>query len=200
MALRVFLSGTIPRMSDLFHLMSSVERGDLSASEQLLPYVYHELRQMAAQLMTDERTDHTLTPTALVHEVYLRLSGSPIKEEAYRSESQFFAVVAQVMRRVLVDSARRKRSLKRGGQFSLVSFDEELFQTQTSQDILDLDEALELLAQEYPDLSELVSLRYFAGMTMPQAAQNLGMPLRTAERNWHFARAWLKAKLASQRE
>jgi len=169
---------------------------EAAAREELMPLIYGELRRMAAHLMGTERADHTLTPTALVHEVYLRISGTPVDDQAYASRSHFFSAAAMAMRRVLVDSARKKRALKRGGDKDFVTLDEGLIGGKSNQDVAALDDALCELAIAHPDLAELVSMRYFAGMTMAQSAKVLGIPLRTSERNWHFARAWLKTQLS----
>lgn len=168
---------------------------DAVGPDELLPVLYRELRQLATRLLADERSDHTLTPTALVHEVYLRLAGTPIASDAYQSQSQFFWVAATAMRRVLIESARKKRALKRGGNQMSVTLDNDLVGGENWCEVEALDDALTDLSSKYPDLSELVTLRYFAGMTMPQAAKVLNISLRKAERNWHFARAWLKAEL-----
>lgn len=184
-------------MQDVTTILQRLENGDGHAREELLPLVYDQLRRIAAKQLGDERTDHTLTATALVHEAYLRLVGSKPEEDVYQSRAHFFAVAARAMRQVLVDSARRKKSQKRGGNQVVVRLEENLVSGgEGDPDIEALDQALTVLEQEHPDLYELVSLRYFAGMTMPQAAQVQGISLRTAERNWHFARAWLRAELS----
>ena len=146
--------------------------------------------------MQNERANHTLTPTALVHEAYLRLVGDEPLEDNVNSRRQFFAAAAVTMRRILVDSARRKKAQKRGGGDIVLQLDEELAGGEkASRDIEALDAALSQLEEKYPDLAELVMLRYFAGMTMAQAAESLETPLRTTERNWRFARAWLREAL-----
>lgn len=184
-------------MQDVKSILQRLENGDGSASEELLPALYQELRGLAAHLLNGERVNHTLTPTALVHEAYLRLVATPASNDAYQSHAHFFSAAAQAMRRILIDSARRKKAVKRGGGQNALSLDENLIGSENaSPDIEALDEALTKLQHQHPDLCELVCLRYFAGMTMPQAAEVLGLPLRTVERNWHFARAWLRTELS----
>ena len=158
--------------------------------------VYSELRRLAAHCMNNERANHTLTPTALVHEVYLRLVGKKADADAYQTQSHFFSTAAVAMRHVLIDTARKKRALKRGGDKVFVTVDEGLVGDVKRQDIEVLSDALSELEHTHPDLSELVSLRYFGGMSMREAAAAMDIPLRTAERNWHFARAWLKTELS----
>lgn len=169
---------------------------DGQQQDDLGALVYSELRRLAAHCMNDERANHTLTPTALVHEVYLRLVGKKVDADAYQTRSHFFSTAAVAMRHVLIDTARKKRALKRGGDKVFVTVDEGLVGDVKRQDIEVLSDALSELEHTHPDLSELVSLRYFGGMSMREAAAAMDIPLRTAERNWHFARAWLKTELS----
>lgn len=178
-------------------ILQRVEEGDALAAEELLPLVYEDLRRLAAHELQREPSGNSLQPTALVHEAYLRLvdqNGAP----TWSHRGHFYAAAAEAMRRILVDSARRKRALKRGGDHQRVALDSEcLAESPSDPDILALDEALIKLASERSDLAKLVSLRYFAGLTMEQAANALGISLRTAQRNWTYVRAWLLAELRS---
>lgn len=179
-------------MSDVTHLLAALDAGDPLAASRLLPAVYDELRQMAAAQMAREQPGHTLDPTALVHEAYLRLIGT----EAFSNRRHFFAAAAEAMRRILIDAARARRTAKRGGHGKRVPLDEERVLAEVpDEDLLALDEALELLAREEPEVAELVKLRYFAGLTVPRAAEVLGVAPRTADAWWAFARAWLVAKV-----
>lgn len=185
-----------PRDAGEKYSQEKTSKPDAPKKDDLDGLVYGELRRLAAHCMNDERANHTLTPTALVHEVYLRLIGKKVDDEAYQTQSHFFSTAAVAMRHVLVDAARKKRALKRGGDKVFVTIDEGLVGETQRQDIEVLSDALSELERQHPDLSELVSLRYFGGMSMRQAAAAMEMPLRTAERNWHFARAWLKTELS----
>jgi len=189
-------------MSDVTQLIHQLQDGDRAASEELLPLVYDELRRLAAAKMSRERLDHTLPPTALVHEAYLRLVGSggtpSYMSNHFGSAGQwegrghFFAAAAEAMRRILVDHARNSRRLKRGGDVRRISLEDiELAWDPKYGDILDLSDALERLAAVAPETAELVKLRCFAGQTFPEAAALLGISLRTAKRRWAFGRAWL---------
>jgi RNA polymerase sigma factor (TIGR02999 family) len=184
-------------MSDVTRILSQIEEGDPQAAEKLLPLVYEELRRMAARQLASERTGHTLGPTALVHEAYLRLVDANAEVARWNSRGHFFSAAAESMRRILVDSARRKRAAKRGGGTAPVPLDmASLVSPEQDSDLLALDQALTQLEVERAPLAELVKLRYFAGLTMPQAAESLGIPLRTAERNWTYAKAWLLEAIA----
>lgn len=177
------------------HLLERVEEGDALAAEALLPMVYADLRRLAAHELQREPTGHSLQPTALVHEAYLRLVDQST-EPKWSHRGHFYAAAAESMRRILVDSARRKRALKRGGDRQRNPLDVEcIAESSSDPDILALDEALTKLASLRPDLAKLVSLRYFAGLTMEQAANALGISLRTAQRNWTYVRAWLLEEL-----
>ena len=179
-------------MSDLTQILSAIEQGDPHAAEQLLPLVYVELRQLAAQKMAQERPGQTLQPTALVHEAYLRLVASAAPQAPWNSRSHFFAAAAEAMRRILVNRARDKGRLKRGGGRQRVDLDSLSDPaTAADEDLLDLDDALERLASDYPECAELVKLRFFAGLNLSDAAAALGLARRTADRQWAFARAWL---------
>jgi RNA polymerase sigma factor (TIGR02999 family) len=178
-------------MSDVTHILSAIEQGDPHAAEQLLPLVYDELRKLAAQKMAQERPGQTLEATALVHEAYLRLVDVE-KAQHWNSRGHFFAAAAEAMRRILLNRARDKGRLKRGGGRRCVDLDSISDPVTTSdEDLIDLDEALERLAGVHPGCAELVKLRFFAGMTLDEAAAALGLARRTADREWAFARAWL---------
>jgi RNA polymerase sigma factor (TIGR02999 family) len=178
-------------MNDVTRILSTIERGDPSASEQLLPLVYQELRKLAAARMAPESLDHTLQATALVHEAYLRLvDGNNVQH--WNSRGHFFGAAAEAMRRILVDQARGKQADKRGGRGRRVSLDAaEASFTSPIDELLDIDEALTRLEAVDPRAAELVKLRYFAGLTIAEAAQSLGVAPRTADDLWAYARAWL---------
>jgi RNA polymerase sigma factor (TIGR02999 family) len=181
-------------MNDVTSVLLAIERGNPKAVEQLLPLVYDELRKLAAQRMAQEKPGHTLQATALVHEAYLRLVG-PDSDPKWKARSHFFAAAAEAMRRILVDSARRKSRLKRGG--SLVrQFDEhDVPSPERPEALLAMDEALEKLAATSPQAAELVKLRFFAGCSSAQAASLLGISPRKADQVWAYARAWLREEL-----
>jgi RNA polymerase sigma factor (TIGR02999 family) len=182
-------------MSDVTRILSALEQGDSQAADQLLPLVYDELRKLAAEKMANERPDHTLQPTALVHEAYLRLVD--VKQaQHWNSRGHFFAAAAEAMRRILIESARSKAREKRGGNWHRVDFEELDVMTSVSPDqLLALDEALMRLAALDHLAGELVKLRYFAGMALDQAATALGVSTATAYRHWSYARAWLSSEL-----
>jgi RNA polymerase sigma factor (TIGR02999 family) len=183
-------------MSDVTRILSAIEQGDPHAAEQLLPLVYDELRRLAAQKLAQEKQGQTLEATALVHEAYLRLVGKA-EEPHWNSRGHFFAAAAEAMRRILVESARRKSRLKRGREHPRIDLDSGcLVSAAPSLDLLALDEALSRLAEIEPAKAELVKLRFFAGLTMPEAATALDISLATAERYWTFAKSWLYAELA----
>jgi RNA polymerase sigma factor (TIGR02999 family) len=178
-------------MSDVTHNPSATEQGDPSAAEQLLPLVYDELRLLAAHRLAHEQPGQTLQATALVHEAYLRLVGAE-QGQPWDGRRHFFAAVAEAMRRILLDRARGKRRLKRGGAWKRLRLDEiDLSVSEPPDDLPALDEALQKLAQEDPLCAELVKLRFFAALTLEQAASTLGLARRTADRYWAFARSWL---------
>jgi RNA polymerase sigma factor (TIGR02999 family) len=180
-------------MNDLTGILSAIEQGDPHAAGQLLPLVYDELRKLAAQKLAGEKPGQTLDATALVHEAYLRLIG---QEQPFAGRSHFFAAAAEAMRRILIDNARRKRSLKRGGGLARQDIEEaELVAPEARVDLLALDEALTRLAATDRTAADLVQLRYFAGLSVPEAAAVLNVSLRTAERLWTYARAWLHREI-----
>jgi RNA polymerase sigma factor (TIGR02999 family) len=183
-------------MSDVTQILSRIESGDPGASEQLLPLVYNELRKLATARLTHEKPGQTLQATALVHDAYLRLVGND-SPQRWTNRGHFFAAAAEAMRRILVENARRKASLKQGGDRRRVALDRACAETEPpSLDLLALDEALAKLETFEPAKAQLVKLRYFAGLTMPEAAAAMEVSLATAERYWTFARSWLYAELA----
>jgi RNA polymerase sigma factor (TIGR02999 family) len=185
----------VPGMSEVTHILDAIAQGDPQAAGQLLPLVYGELRRLAAQKLSRERPGQTLDATALVHEAYLRLVGKQ-DVERWDSRGHFFAAAAEAMRRILVENARRKRSLKRGGDRVRQELDPQgIAGPNGSEDLLALDEALTKLAACDPQMAELVKLRYFTGLTIKQAAEVLGIAPRTADSHWAYARAWLLAEL-----
>ena len=183
-------------MSDVTQLLNAVERGDPQAAERLLPLVYDELRRLAAQKLAREKSGQTLQATALVHEAYLRLvGGDPAK--SWNGRGHFFAAAAEAMRRILVEQARRKRSAKGGGQFQRVELhDEQLAAPSRNVDLIALDEALNKLASRDSRQAEVVKLRFFAGLTIRQAAAALGIAESTADADWAYAKSWLRLELA----
>jgi RNA polymerase sigma factor (TIGR02999 family) len=183
-------------MTDVTRILSAIEQGDPSAAEQLLPLVYDELRLLAAHRLTQEQPGQTLQATALVHEAYLRLVGAE-QVQHWDSRRHFFAAIAEAMRRILLDRARDKRRLKRGGTWRRLRLDEiDLSVAEPPDDLPALDEALQKMAQEDPLCAELVKLRFFAGLTLEEAAATLGIARRTADRYWAFARSWLYDELS----
>jgi len=176
--------------ADVTRLLNSIEQGDPKAAEELLPLVYEELRKLAAVRMATEPAGQTLQATALVHEAWLRLVAP--HAQAWNSRYHFFAAAAEAMRRILIDNARRKQRPKHGHGWQRVNLDQVNVATQTDDDTLLLvDEALRRLEQEDPQKAELVKLRYFAGMTIPEAGKALGLSESTAKRIWTYARAFL---------
>lgn len=185
-------------MNEVTQILNAVAQGDHQAAEQLLPLVYEELRQLATQKLTHEKPGQTLQPTALVHEAYLRLVGEE-REGRWDSRGHFFAAAAEAMRRILIESARRKRSQKQGGGLKrLDAAEAELEMPEPVEDLLALDEALNKLAEKDPRKAELVKLRYFAGMTIEEAAGALDISTATAKRWWTFTRAWLYQEITRQ--
>jgi RNA polymerase sigma factor (TIGR02999 family) len=182
-------------MHAITEVLQAVEQGDPHAAERLLPLVYDELRLLAAQKLAREAPGQTLDATALVHEAYLRLVG-PGEEQPWDSRGHFFAAAAEAMRRILVETARRKGRRKHGGDRGRRELDPSAVAApEVSEDLLALDEALTRLAATDPQVAELVKLRYFAGLTIPQAAHHLGISPRTADAWWAYARAWFQAAL-----
>ncbi len=181
-------------MSDVTRILAAIEQGDARAADQLLPLVYEELRRLAAIKMSQEKPGQTLQATALVHEAYIRLVGS--QNQNWSGRTHFFTAAAEAMRRILIDNARRKKSLKRGDENQRVSLeDADLAIEGPSEDILALDEALSGLAAFDKPKAELIKLRYFAGLTIEQAASVLDLSLTTAKRHWRYARAWLYSRM-----
>jgi RNA polymerase sigma factor (TIGR02999 family) len=178
-------------MNQVTRILSAIERGDPHAAEQLLPLVYDELRRLAAQKLAQEKPGQTLEATALVHEAYLRLVAVE-KAQRWNSRGHFFAAAAEAMRRILVEKARRRGRLKRGGDRQRVDLDAaRLSAKEVPDDLLALDEALAELTWQHPEKAELVKLRYFAGLSVSEAAQVLAIATSTADRYWTYARAWL---------
>ena len=182
-------------MNDVTQILCAIEQGDQHAASQLLPLVYDELRRLAAQRLAGEGAGHTLQATALVHEAYLKLVG-PNAQQPWNGRIHFFAAAAEAMRRILIDHARRKHRARRGGGMKRVELDdideiEMVAERGEADKLLALDEALTRLAAADPRKAELVRLRYFAGLTLEQAAELLGISRATAARHWAFVRAWL---------
>ena len=180
-------------MSDVTRILSQIEQGDAQAAEQLLPLVYDELRKLAAVRLAQEKPGQTLQATALVHEAYVRLVGNECQEPMkWDSRGHFFAAAAEAMRRILVENARRKKRLKHGGELDRVEVELANLPTRMADgDLIALDEALEKLQQEDPLKAQLVTLRFFGGLTIEQASEVLKISRVTAFRYWTFARAWL---------
>jgi RNA polymerase sigma factor (TIGR02999 family) len=175
-------------------LLAAVDQGNKSAAQKLLPLVYDDLRRLAASRMAMERGNHTLQPTALVHEAYLRLAEN--SQEEWKSRGHYFAAAAEAMRRILVDRARAKAAMKRGGRFTRVDLEDVQLAIDTRPDILcALNDAMDELSMIAPQKAELVKLRFFVGMTNKEAAEALDVSLVTVKRHWEFARAWLFQRL-----
>jgi RNA polymerase sigma factor (TIGR02999 family) len=186
-------------MNDFTSTLAAAAQGDPHAAEQLLPLVYDELRRLAAQKLTQEAPGQTLQATALVHEAYLRLVNGD-EARHWDNRGHFFAAAAEAMRRILLNRARDKKRLKRGGDHKRVNLDQlAVVDDASDDDLLALDESLEKLARESPACAELVKLRFFAGLTLEEAAAALGLARRTADRLWAFARAWLYQSLSDGR-
>ncbi len=182
-------------MSDVTRILAAIEHGDRAAAGELLPLIYDELRKLAAHKMAQERPDQTLQATALVHEAYLRLVDVK-SQQNWGSGRHFFAAAAEAMRRILVENARRRVSSKRGGKLTRLALNpDSIAQPDRCNELLALDEALDRLQAVDPAVAELVRLRYFAGMTIPQAAAALNVATRTANNYWSYAKAWLAAEL-----
>lgn len=182
-------------MNEVTRILDALARGDPTSTNDLLPLVYEELRRLAAARLAREKPGQTLGATALVHEAYLRLVGDQ-QERPWENRRHFFGAAAEAMRRILIDRARRKQTPRHGGGWQRVPLDDSQRMEEPTVDVLALDEVLTRLAQKQPLKAELVKLRFFAGLTMPEAAQLLGISLATAERYWTFARSWLFAELA----
>jgi RNA polymerase sigma factor (TIGR02999 family) len=187
-------------MNDVTRILNAIDEGDPHAAEQLLPLVYDELRKLAAQKLTQEAPGQTLQATALVHEAYLRLVDDE-QTRHWNSRGHFFAAAAEAMRRILIEKARRKHRLRYGGGRQRLDLDQlDIMDEGASEGLLALDEALERLAGEEPAVAEVVKLRYFAGLTIEQTATALSISVRTANRHWAYARAWLYQQLMQQDE
>ena len=187
--------GRLGRMTDVTRILSAIEQGDPHAAEQLLPLVYDELRKLAAAKLAQEKPGQTLQPTALVHEAYLRLVG----DQHFDNRGHFFAAAAEAMRPIVVETARRKKRAKHGGGRERVEVELDDLPTRLPpEDLLALDEALDRLEQLDPVKARLVNLRYFAGMTIEQAASALNISRVTAHRYWTFARAWLHQQMTGE--
>lgn len=185
-------------MADATQILSQIEQGDPSTAADLLPLVYDELRKLAARKMAQEKPGQTLQATALVHDVYLRLVDVE-KAQSWDSRGHFFAAAAEAMRRILVESARRKNRVKHGGKFQRVTLEGvATLGNEPDSELLAVDDALGKFAQEEPKKAELVKLRYFAGFTIDEAADMLSISRTTAKRHWKYARAWLLAEMADQ--
>lgn len=183
-------------MSDVTQIMNAIDQGDAGATDKLLPLVYQELRRLANHKLSQERPGQTLQPTALVHEAYIRLVGSEAQD--WRSKTHFFSAAAEAMRRILIENARRKGRLKRGGGRHRVKLDDVNVVFEEALDsLIALDDALAKFANIDEAKSELVKLRYFAGLTLEQASDVLGISQTTAKRHWAYARAWLYREIAS---
>ena len=183
-------------MSDVTRILNAIEQGDAGATEKLLPLVYEELRLLAAQKMSQEQPGQTLQATALVHEAYIRLVGA--EAQNWSGRGHFFAAAAEAMRRILIENARRKQSLKRGGGHQRIDMDEAFpadCSSVSSDDLVALDEALKKFSERDKPKAELVKLRYFAGLTVEQAAEIMGISAATAKRHWAYARAWLMREI-----
>jgi RNA polymerase sigma factor (TIGR02999 family) len=182
-------------MSDVTQILNAIEHGDPKAADQLLPLVYDELRKLAAQKLAQERPGQTLDATALVHEAYLRLVGGD-QAHTWNSRGHFFGAAAEAMRRILVESARKKKRQRHGGGRCRVDLQEAVSLADSPpDDLLALDEALTRLAAREPAKAELVKLRYFAGLSIDEAADLMHISRTTAKRYWAFARAWLLAEI-----
>jgi len=182
-------------MNKITESLAAIDRGDPQAAEELLPLVYDHLRELASRKLRQEKPGQTLQPTALVHEAYLRIARGG-NENSWKNRKHFFSAAAEAMRRILIESARRKQRQKRGGEHVRVELhDDHLAAPSPPEELLALDEALEQLGQEDPDKAELVKLRYFAGMSLEETAETLGISRTTAYRHWVYARAWLYRRI-----
>ena len=186
-------------MSDVTHILQAAQDGDPTAADQLLPLVYTELRRLAAAKMANEAAGHTLQPTALVHEAWLRLVGN--QNQQWNSRGHFFGAAAEAMRRILVENGRRKHAARHGGGQAKLDIQEiELAAPAADEELLAVHDALEKLAARDPQKAELVKLRYFVGLTTEEAAEVLGISVPTADRWWNFSRAWLFEEMERQQK
>ncbi len=180
-------------MSDVTELLQQLAAGESDAADELVTLLYGELRRMAQLKLNRESDGHTLQPTALVHEAYFKLVG---RGQTWKNSSHFFAAAAEAMRRVLVDHARKKKAIRRGGESQKQAWVDDLAGVNDGvQTVVAVSEALDKMAQEHPEKVELVKLKYFAGLTLREAAEVLGLSISTADRHWAFARAWLRREL-----
>jgi RNA polymerase sigma factor (TIGR02999 family) len=186
-------------MSDVTQILSQIEHGDPQAASQLLPLVYDELRRLAAARLAQEKPGQTLEATALVHEAYLRLAGGQ-ECQTFENRAHFFAAAAEAMRRILIEHARSELRQKRGGNLNRASIDDwdKLASRTPPEQLLEINEALDRLAVEEPSIAQLVKLRFFAGLSLGEAAEILGLSRSTAYEQWAYARAWLKCALQSK--
>jgi RNA polymerase sigma factor (TIGR02999 family) len=186
-------------MSDVTRILNAIERGEVQATDELLPLVYEELRLLAGQKLSQEKPGQTLQATALVHEAYLRLIGG--ESQNWSSRGHFFAAAAEAMRRILIDNARRKQCAKRGGIRRRVDLDAaELLAAEPEEDVIALDGALTRLAVHKPQVAEVVRLRYFAGLTLAQISEIMAISRRTVDSYWAYARAWLYREMTQSDE
>jgi RNA polymerase sigma factor (TIGR02999 family) len=184
-------------MTNVTQILSEIEHGDPAATERLLPIVYEELRKLAAARLAHEKPGQTLQATALVHEAYLRLVGGESREQPWNSRGHFFAAAAEAMRRILVNRARDKGRIKRGGERHRIDLDHiEIALDTADLELIEVDDAIQALASQDDIGAKLVKLRFFAGLTLGEAAESLGIPRRTADRHWAYARAWLYDQLS----
>ncbi len=191
------LTKTVKAGVDITRILEAIRQGEPGASDKLLAEVYQELRRIAAFKMAGEAPGHTLQPTALVHEAWLRLGGNNL---SFKNRAHFFAAVGEAMRRILVENARRKKRLKRGGNPIRVDLPEsEIAAPMPDEELLALDEALDRLAEKDSRAAELVKLCYFVDLTQEQAAKELGVSISTVERTWAYARAWLYREIRNNR-
>lgn len=181
-------------MSEITQILQAVARGDERAGEELLPLVYNELRRLAAHRLAGEANQHTLQPTALVHEAWLKLGGADLSH--WQNRAHFFGAAGEAMRRILVERARRRQAAKRGaGVVHVDAAEVELVAPMPDEQLLDLNDALEKLAVTHPKKAELVKLRYFVGLSFEESAEALGIAVPTAKRWWSFTRAWLTVEM-----
>jgi len=185
-------------MSEVTRILDAMGQGDAQAADQLLPLVYQELRRLAAYKMAGEPAGHTLQPTALVHEAWLKLAGQ--QDRRWQDKQNFFAAAAEAMRRILVDNARRKRRLRHGGGQARINLEEVTLVVENDEQLLAVNDALNKLALNHPEKAELVKLRYFVGMTIEETAQVLRISEATAKRHWAYSRAWLSAAMNEERQ
>ena len=187
-------------MSDVTQILSQIESGDPKAAEQLLPLVYSELRKLAAAKLANEKPGQTLQATALVHEAYIRLVDVE-QAQHWNNRGHFFVAAAEAMQRILIENARRKRRQKRGGALGRVALDAAALSDRTpAEDLLDLNEALDCLAVQDPQTAQFVKLRYFAGLSVEEAAEVVGLSRSAAGEHWAYARAWLRRRLRAARD